>query len=902
MPFFMKKNNGLAMLLTGLVLFSACQTEDGKTPQDEEKKPKIEKINLSSDFVVDHLYSPSENKVGSWVSMTFDGKGRMIVSDQYGSLYRLTIPGIGESDTLTMEPERLALPGDEWENDSTQTKIGMGYAQGLLWAHNSLYVMVNHWGDDKFNRGSGLYRLQDKDNDDQFEEVTLLKAFAGNGEHGPHSVVLGPDSTSIYIVAGNHTDVPADFDRYRLPTNWDEDNALQTILDPQGHATDRRAPGGWVAKTDSVGSDWELVSAGFRNAYDIAFNADGELFAYDSDMEWDFGMPWYRPTRMMHVTSGSEFGWRTGNGKWPTYYPDNLPALVNVGQGSPTNLLYAGNARFPEKYRNSLLAFDWSFGIVYSVQLERDGATYRAKTEEFLSGAPLPLTDGEIGPDGALYFLTGGRRLDSDLYRVYHKDHEKLDPSAARRGDGSITPEMALRRELEAYHVAAPDASIVEKVWPYLNHNDRHVRYAASIALAHQPVGLWVRRAFGETNVRTVANVMTVLAKQGHKELNSAILRKLMTIDIDKISRGNQIAVLRAIEVTLFRLGETDETTRTRLVAYLDGIYPATDNALNRELSKILVAAKAPSVVSKTLDILADAKDDETVIEETFVSSSDLIWRNPQYGLDIASTLAKTPPAQQIYFATALSKAEEGWTPELRERYFTWFHDAFGYKGGNSYVGFVDRARKLALEKVPEDRRDHYNTISGDSLLNQSGRALADLVDPPKGPGRAWKIDDALKVIEADEGERDFARGKSLFAAVRCGSCHVMQGEGGAAGPDLTQLGTRFSVRDMLAAIIDPNEVISDQYEAKIFHLRDGTSALGRLISENQDSYSISQNPYDPHNLREIPKSEVTEIGRSKVSIMPPGSLNMLNEDELKDLIAYLMAGGNEASPVYAKK
>lgn len=895
----MKTNYGLAVLFAGLLLVSACQTKDGETV-DEELKPKIEKINISSDFVVEHLYSPSENKQGSWVAMAFDGKGRMIVSDQYGSLYRIVVPGIGESDTLTTEPERLAIPGDEWENDTTQTKIGMGYAQGLLWAHNSLYVMVNHWGDEQFDRGSGLYRLTDNDNDDQFDEVTLLKLFRGSGEHGPHSVVLGPDSVSIYIVAGNHTDVPTDFDSYLLPTNWDEDNVLQTILDPQGHATDIRAPGGWIAKTDSTGKEWELVSAGFRNAYDIAFNDDGELFAYDSDMEWDFGMPWYRPTRVMHVTGGSEFGWRTGSQKWPSYYPDNLPALVNIGQGSPTNLLYASKANFPEKYRNSLLAFDWSFGIVYSIQLEQDGASYRARAEELLSGAPLPLTDGEIGPDGALYFLTGGRRLDSDVYRVYHKDHDKLGRKAERARP--VTTETALRRELESYHASGPDAAVVDKIWPHLNHGDRHVRYAATVALAHQPAGLWVRRAFGEKNVRTVTHAMMVLAKSGHNSLNSGILRKLMTIDISRSSRENKIALLRAVELVLYRMGDTDEATRSRLIAYLDPEYPASgDNALNREFSKILVQLNAPSVVGKTLDLLAAAEDDATVVEQTLTRSSDLIWRNPQYGLDIASTLSKTPPAQQIYYATALSKANAGWTPELHERYFTWFYDAFGFKGGNSYIGFIDRARKLALENIPEDQFAHYNTISGDSLLNQSGKALANLVDPPKGPGRAWKIDEALKVIEEDEGERDFARGQSLFIAVRCGSCHVMQGEGGAAGPDLTQLGTRFSARDMLASIIDPNEVISDQYEAKVFHLRDGTTALGRLISETDESYSISQNPYDPHTLREIPKREVTEVGRSKVSIMPPGSLNVLNADELKDLIAYLMAGGNEASPRYAK-
>ncbi len=132
-------------------------------------------------------------------------------------------------------------------------------------------------------------------------------------------------------------------------------------------------PSGWIAHVDSTGKNWELVSAGYRNAFDIAFNEAGDLFAYDSDMEYDIGMPWYRPTRIVHATSGSEFGWRTGNSKWSPAYPDNLPAVLNIGQGSPTNLVYGGEAKFPAKYRHSLFAFDWSFGIIYAVQLKPAG-------------------------------------------------------------------------------------------------------------------------------------------------------------------------------------------------------------------------------------------------------------------------------------------------------------------------------------------------------------------------------------------------------------------------------------------------------------------------------------------------------------------------------------------------
>ena len=114
------------------------------------------------------------------------------------------------------------------------------------------------------------------------------------------------------------------------------------------------APGGWIAKTDPDGKNWEIVSVGYRNAYDIAFNADGELFAYDADMEWDMGMPWYRPTRVLHATSGSEFGWRSGTGKWPAYYVDSLPPMLDIGPGSPVGVEFGYGAKFPAKYQKAL--------------------------------------------------------------------------------------------------------------------------------------------------------------------------------------------------------------------------------------------------------------------------------------------------------------------------------------------------------------------------------------------------------------------------------------------------------------------------------------------------------------------------------------------------------------------
>lgn len=887
----------LPLLCIGALCYSCSNEESrGKNNSANAKIDKIDKLKVQPGFEVKHLYSPSENDQGSWVAMTFDPKGRLITSDQYGALFRLELaPGV--DSVLKIEELKIGKANSEL-TDTTKPKLEMGYAQGLLYAFNSLYVMVNSRGDEYFDTGSGLYRLQDTDGDDQFDKITLLKALEGEGEHGPHSIILSPDKKSIYVISGNHTNVPP-MDAYRLPKVWQEDNMFPLIKDPRGHANDRMAPGGWIARIDSLGNHWELISAGYRNAFDITFNEAGELFTYDSDMEWDFGMPWYRPTRICHVTSGSEFGWRTGNSKWPADFPDNLPPVINIGQGSPTNLIHGMNAKFPEKYKHALFASDWSFGIIYAIHLKPDGSSYTAEPEEFLSGAPLPLTDGIIGPDGALYFLTGGRRLESDLYRVSYKGEEKQDAESV--SETSLTDGQEarnLRKELEKFH-GEPQKEAVDFAWPYLRHEDRFIKYAARIAVEHQPVRLWEARALKEKDPQTLIQSMIALARHGKAGSRNVMLKALTDLPYQSLSEPQQIDLIRAIELIVLRMGMPEPAMKAQVIDYLASHYPAKTNNLNRNLSKVLVYLEAPGVIEKTLALLENAKDDP--LEKTASQSSDLILRNPQYGMDIAGMLSKIPPAQQTYYATVLMNAKSGWTPELHEKYFAWFKNAFGYKGGVSYVGFINKARLAALNNVPENQQEHFRELSGEALLSKSGNDLAGGPEPA-GPGKRWKVEEALPLVESGLTNSDFKNGQMMYAAGRCSACHVMRGEGGNIGPDLTQLGTRFTAKDMLEAIIEPNKTVSDQYAATIFTMKDGSSILGRLTSENDKSYLISQNPFAPEAVREIAKQDVASTKYSYISIMYPGLINNMNEDELKDLVAYLMAGGNEQHELYKKQ
>ena len=251
-------------------------------------------------FKLELLYAVPRDKEGSWVSLCVDPKGRLLVGDQNGKLYRLNPPPVGQSGEI--KPEVIDLD--------------IGGAHGLLYAFDSLYVVVNEG-----SRPHGLYRLRDTNGDDRFDEVKLLRKLEAGGEHGAHSLVVSPDGNSLYIVVGNSSTL-TQINSSRVPLLWSEDNLVPRV--PTGFMDDSLAPQGWIAKTDPDGQNWELIASGFRNQFDLAFNRLGELFTYDADMEWDIGAPWYRPTRINHVISGAEFGFRNGSGKWPEYFIDSF--------------------------------------------------------------------------------------------------------------------------------------------------------------------------------------------------------------------------------------------------------------------------------------------------------------------------------------------------------------------------------------------------------------------------------------------------------------------------------------------------------------------------------------------------------------------------------------------------
>ncbi len=818
-------------------------------------------------FQVEKLFTVPKGELGSWVCLASDDKGRLIASDQdRKGLVRITPGKVGTDEETKVEriPAKITA------------------AQGLLWHKGTLYVVCNG------GPGSGLYRVTSSKNDDTLDKVEKLNSLAGGGEHGPHAVRLAPDGKSLYVICGNHTRTPDGFVHSRLPKNWAEDHLLPRQWDANGHARGILAPGGYVAKTDFDGKNWELVTSGYRNPYDFAFNADGEMFVYDADMEWDMGMPWYRPTRVSHATSGSEFGWRSGTGKWPDYYVDSLPAIVNIGPGSPVGVEFGYGAKFPARYQKALYVCDWTFGTMYAIHMEASGATYKATKEEFLSRTPLPLTDVVINKaDGAMYFTVGGRGTQSELFRVTYVGKE----SAAPVDTATTTPDRKLLKQIEAYHRRASEpAKAVEFLLPLLGHKDRVIRYAARIALEHQPLNDWQEKALDLTDTDAIIGSVVGLARQGDKSIRSTLLGQLrgLTRSFDKLTERQQLDLLRAYQIVYTRMGDVPRKDTTDvLVKYLGPLFPQKSDFVNRELAQLLVYLNDPAIVTKVCTELQKPSKPLSP-----AGMEDLLLRNRGYGGTIANLLKNSADQQKLSYLFILRNARGGWNLDRWKTYYGFLAEARSKSGGASFQGFLNNIEKEAFA----------NATDADRLAIEAAklRPAFKVKELPKpiGPGRAWTTAD-LTALEGKLKRRNFKAGQRAYAAARCVVCHRFGGDGGATGPDLSQVAGRFSLKDLGESIVEPSKVISDQYKASVIRTADQKTVTGKIVSEVNGTYTVVTDPEDSTKVLELKKEDVEGIRPSNISLMPEKLLNDLNENEVLDLLAYLLSRGDPGHPMF---
>ncbi|MBL9180694.1 MAG: hypothetical protein JNN17_01020 [Verrucomicrobiaceae bacterium] len=471
----------------------------------------------------------------SWVAMAFDEQGRLTLAKEKKGLIRLTISGSGDQKVEVIDDELLEC-------------------RGLLYAHGSLFANANNT--------KALFRLTDTNGDGTFDERKELMRTGGGVGHGRNHIKLGPEG-DIYVAHGNNVLIPENIAPDSPLKNYAHDQLIPNPWDGSMFDGNVELPAGHILRVKPDGSKITLLAGGLRNPLDIAFNSRGELFTFDADMERDVGTPWYMPTRVLHVVPGADFGWRRGTGRFPSWYADTLPSVIDIGLSSPTGIFFGYGAAFPKKYQEALYLLDWSYGRIIAVHFGK-----QVTQEDFITGRPLNVTDGCIGPDGAMWFVTGGRGTQSGLYRVTGTSSDESD----------------------------------ESDW-----SDKHAeQHQKRLSLENRPVAEWRDEALQSTDMQALLALARVGQKQDLEPLLDAVLKAAPKPTLD---------ALRVIAVAIARQGEP--TQKDRLAAW--AVYPADDTLLNRELCRLLVYLKSPAVIEKTMPLLTAATSSEDLLFYPFM-------------------------------------------------------------------------------------------------------------------------------------------------------------------------------------------------------------------------------------------------------------------------------------------
>jgi putative heme-binding domain-containing protein len=336
---------------------------------------------------------------------------------------------------------------------------------------------------------------------------------------------------------------------------------------------------------------------------------------------------------------------------------------------------------------------------------------------------------------------------------------------------------------------------------------------------------------------------LLALARVGEKADLEPILDAVM-----KSAPKPTLDALRVISVAIARHGEPAQKDRLHTWA----AYPADETFLNRELCRLLVYLKSPTVIEKTMPLLKVA----TLSED------------------------------RLFYPFMLRYIKDGWTLEQRKIAFEALNLAEKMNGASTFFKAISDTRsELAAALKPEEAVQLAALIHPPKPATLSPHAL------PGHTFKNWKLEDLeplLTKMDAKTRNRDSAR--DALIRTQCVFCHRVSADpklpAGVYGPDLTLVSARFGRKDLLDHILSPSKFIDEKFRLVTVQTSDGKTLSGSLESEDDERVVLKPNPLAPETV-EVGKAMIKQRTISEISPMPAGLLNSLKAEQILDMLAW---------------
>lgn len=840
-------------------------------------------------------------------ALAFDSRGRLFVGQ--GPQYRNPKP-----DTPGDTVELLIDSDGDGVFDRTKTFArGLNCVQGLAWRGRDLYIA----------NSPDLTIVRDLDGDDEADEYVRLYTDLGNIEHALHGLNFAPDGR-LYMSKGNSKGLNQPgrtaphaflelFGQTPLPGSpeippartFTKDTYRATYQDPE----DDWGRSGGVLRANPDGSNLEIVSRGLRNPWDIAFDAEFTWLGTDNDQS--------DGDRIFTPFPGSDFGWAhawspdwTGRNHLPT-----VPISGPVFTGSGVGVVFADTPALPESYRGVWFINDFQHRITYVYRPTWDGALLQpagGKWQPFLQAgdALFNPVDIELGPDGALYLSGWGSALGATF-----KDGRQTNQGRLWRIAAPAASQGAARAHRDRPHaswsfaelaadLAGPVAAFRTDAANELVRRGNAVR-PELMALAGRrdlPVGqqTWALWTLGRIAPADPALDEWFASTAAPLSRNARIQALGIVADRLRLSRRDSAlppfvaAALRDPEPRI-RFAAFQAAAHARRPEILEAVCAAAEVESDRiayyAAWRALAAVTSPDGLREKLRdrrggvrraALLALLDRGALVEKevrALLADSDAataglagLWLAKREG----NPLIDISPPPGDFVGSVRLKLVPGIKPAVVR---------FTTDGSEPRFGPGPEGARITLTETTTLKAALF--VDGRKVGSTSTGVYRRIVPEPPPPPVTLAPPAApltSAAVVAALPQADVARGRAIFHSAGCIACHRAGNEGGAFGPDLSQLGARGNVERIIRSILEPNAEIVEGFSLHTYTRRDGRTVTGRILEESQSAFSVIQ----PDNeVVTLLRAEVMRETALPASVMPAFDRAMSAAD-LAALVAWL--------------